>query len=56
MLQKIYILNKCCSFELSINQRIQKKASQFPQKYKAEQLFNIDNNQMFLEQQIIILE
>ncbi len=25
MLQKIFILNKCCSFELSIHQRILKK-------------------------------
>ncbi len=33
MLQKISISNKCCSFELSIYQRIFIKESWFPQKY-----------------------
>ncbi len=31
------ISNKCCSFELSVHQRIQKYI--FPQKYQAAQLF-----------------
>ncbi len=42
MLQKISILNKCCSSEILIHLWIQKKinASQFPQKYCAAQLFS----------------
>ncbi len=41
MLQNIYILNKCCSFELSIHLWILKnKIYQFPQKYCAAQLFS----------------
>jgi len=36
----MYIYNTCCSFELYVNEIILKK-SQFPQKYKAVQLFNI---------------
>ncbi len=36
---KNLISNKCCSFELSIHQRILKKNNQFPQKYEAAQLF-----------------
>jgi len=35
-----YISNKCCSFELSIHQRILKNTNvrRFPQKYEAAQL------------------
>ncbi len=42
MLHKISISNKCCSFKLSIHQRILKNlnALQFPQKYEAAQLFS----------------
>ncbi len=45
MLQKLSISDKYCSFELYI-QRMKKKKT----------VFNTDNNQMFLEHQIIILE
>ncbi len=33
MLQKSSISKKCCSFELSVHQRILKKMTRFPQKY-----------------------
>jgi len=36
MLQKIYILNKFCSFELSKKYKLKKKCKQH--------IFNIDNN------------
>ncbi len=47
MLQKISVSNKCCSLELSINQRIlKKKMYQFPQNILGSTTdFNIDNNQ-----------
>ncbi len=40
MLQKIAVINKCCSFELSIHQGIlkQKNVTWFPKKYYATQL------------------
>jgi len=36
MLQNISIVNKCCTFELSIHQR----ASEFPLKYSSAQLIS----------------
>ncbi len=39
MLHKIHTLNKCCSFELSIQQRI--FVSRFPQKNKQHNCFNL---------------
>ncbi len=30
LLEKIYVLNKYCSFKLSINQRIKEKSNRFP--------------------------
>jgi len=46
--RKDYIQNKCCSFELSIHQRIlkTKNISRFPS------VFNTDNNHMFLDHHI----
>jgi len=40
VLQNISVSNKCCSFELSIYQRILKKRSWFSQKYQAAD-FNV---------------
>ncbi len=43
--QKISILNKCCSFELSINQRILKKSITVSTKIlSSTTIFNTDNN------------
>jgi len=54
MIQMIIISNKCCSFELSIHQRILKKMHHSFHKNWAAQPFNIDNNKKL--QQISILE
>jgi len=42
MLQNISISNKCCSFELSINQRSKsiKQFNEISKKYEAAQLFS----------------
>ncbi|MDN8907574.1 hypothetical protein Q0O77_14770, partial [Staphylococcus aureus] len=48
MLQKISISNKCCSFELSIHQRILKKSTTVSTKIlSSTTVFNIDNNMTF---------
>ncbi len=45
MLQKFSILNKCCSFELSIDQRIlKKKYNGFHKNIKQQKQTQIKNN------------
>lgn len=47
------ILNKYCSFEISIHQRIRKKGTWFPQKYSSTT--EEGEEELFIEQQVIIL-
>jgi len=43
-LHKIFISNKCCSFELAVRQRILKNMSPIQQNYYCTTVINIEND------------